>query len=51
MGCSSEILLIRAGGQIVSSVYDLDKGVYVTGFKRGTDFSVVFLGQKSHNPP
>lgn len=28
---------------MISSVFDLDKGVYVAGFKRGTDFLVVFL--------
>lgn len=28
---------------MISSVYDLAKGVYVTGFKRGTDFLVDFL--------
>ena len=39
----AEIFLIRAGGRMISSVCDLDKGVYVTGFKRGTDFLVVFL--------
>lgn len=36
---------------LASSLYDLEKGVYVTGSKREIGFLVCFRRQKSCNPP